>query len=496
MTEAESGGIAALSSDEDPAVGGKSSARGAFAYLAVASLQRGVAFLTLPLFAAALTPAEFGRITVLLSVFGLAAVVLPAGLETAVFRGAFGNDPAPVRERRLRTLTTVLFIGPIGAALLVGLTLAQRPSMFGLEPQELGAYVVAAGLLTAATIAPLAVLRAREAFRSYAVLALGIALTQTALRVLFVVVLDEGVRGWVLADLLASVAALLLSLRWQARLLTLRRGSHADLREGLRIGLPLVPHMAAHWGLGLSDRIVLAAFTTASLVGVYGVGYQIAFVAGLAVTELSRAYAPRYGEAVGDTRARAELSRHAQQQALATLGVTAIVALLGPQAVHLLLPEAYGGAARYIPWVVLGYAFLGLYYLPMNVLSIVAGKTNGIWLCTVAAAVVNIVANLALVPVFGPMAAAVNTAVGYLVLLALVSILARRRCPDVTIDLRRIRAGAICSSIIAATGSVVAVRSGPTGLVTALASVAAVLLVLAWTYRRTSTPMTVKDAER
>jgi O-antigen/teichoic acid export membrane protein len=460
------------------------SRRGALAYVSVTAIQRCATFVTLPVFAAAVTPTEYGRITVLVTVYGLATVLLSGGLEIAVFRGVFDHEDPGRQLRYLRTLATTLFIGPLVIGVIAGALLAAGPPVLGVEPVSLGVYVATAGVITAATVTPLALLRARERFHSYALLSLACVATQLGLRILLVVVADRGVAGWVLADLLAAMVALLLSLAWQGPLLTLRRGSGADLRSGLGIGLPLVPHLAAHWGLNFSDRLILAAFYSTALVGTYGMGYQIAFVGGMAVTELNRAYMPRYGEAVNDRLLCASLSIRAREQSLATIAITATVSLLGPQVVYLTLPTAYHSAVLFIPWVSLGFALLGFYYLPMNVISIVAGKTSGIGLSTIIASAVNVGANLMLVPRFGPIAAAVDTALGFLVLLILVAMVARRRCPTVKLDLRPIRGAVLISGALAAAGSAMAVRPGSAGLAGALGCLTLVGLVLGTAARR------------
>jgi O-antigen/teichoic acid export membrane protein len=449
----------------------------------VATVQRASAFLTLPVFASVLAPDEYGRVTLLLTVFGLVTLLLSGGLEVAVFRAAFPGVDGVAHTRRIRTLVTALFVGPLAVGSVVGGVVAVGPSIFTLEATDVGLYLVAAGAFTAATVAPLALLRARERFVPYAVLTLSYTVVQLLLRVFFVAVARMGATGWVVADTVAAAVVLVISLRWQAPLLSLRNGSVQELRAGLRVGLPLVPHLAAHWGLNLSDRLVIAGFTSATVVGVYGMGYQIALAAGMAVTEINRAFMPRYGEAIHGTQGRAALSRHATHQVLATLGVTGAVALTGPQVVHHVLPSAYQDAAAYIPWVCLGFAFLGMYYVPMNIVSIIVGETGGIWIRTMIAAAANVTANLLLVPVYGPMAAAVNTALGFFVLLTLLLRLARTRCPHIELRVEGIGGAVATFGAFVVVGSVASVRTDAVGSAMAAACLIAIGAVLAFAWR-------------
>lgn len=463
-------------------VGG--SGHGAIAYLAVASVQRGATLLALPLFALALSPLEYGQIALLIALYGLMTLVLPSGLDAAVFRANFSLESPKRQKTYISTLITTLFVIPSLLSVIVGVVVSMGPSVGGLEPQHLGLYIATAGISTSATVGPLALLRATERFGSYALLTLAYAGIQITLRILFVVVHEMGVRGWVLADFMAAVFALLLSIHWQRAHLSLSHFRKNDLRSGLRMGLPLVPHLAAHWALNLSDRLVLAAFWTPAVVGVYSMGYQIAFVAGMAVTELSRAFMPRYGEAAADGEAGDLLSEHIKRQVLATVVVTAGVSLIGPQLVYAVLPESYSGAAGLIPWVALGFTFFGFYCIPMNLIAIVAGRTDGVWMLTIAAGGANLGANLLLIPRFGPTAAAVNTSLGNLVLLVLVSRMARLRCKTVRLDVRPYLGVVLLAIALAAGGSLLSVRRGVLGFAGSGLAGALVLLVVGFGLRR------------
>jgi peptidoglycan biosynthesis protein MviN/MurJ (putative lipid II flippase) len=78
----------------------------------------------------------------------------------------------------------------------------------------------------------------------------------------------------------------------------------------------------------------------------------------------------------------------------------------------------------------------------MNAVSLIAGRTRWVWPITFVAAMVNIVANVVLVPSFGALAAAINTVVAYAILLGGVSLYASRMGGSgVPYQWRRIAAG-------------------------------------------------------
>ena len=107
-----------------------------------------------------------------------------------------------------------------------------------------------------------------------------------------------------------------------------------------------------------------------------------------------------------------------------------------------MLPLEYAAAARFIPWIAIGVGLFGLYLVPMNAVSMIAGRTRWVWVFTLLAASINIGLNVVLIPRIGALAAAINTMVAYAVLLVGVSVYMRRVVKDpIDFDWRRIGLG-------------------------------------------------------
>ncbi len=149
------------------------------------------------------------------------------------------------------------------------------------------------------------------------------------------------------------------------------------------------------------------------------------------------------------------------------------VALLAPCLVGFAAPSAYAGAAPLIPWLALGYAFLGLYYIPMNGRSLGMGHTRFVWVATALAAGTNVGLIFVLVPAYGIEAAAIASAIGYLVLLLAVGWHSRSPLNPVRYEWRLLlRASAVVSAVyIGAT-----LTTGTTGIVSPLLRMAWLIL--------------------
>lgn len=409
-----------------------------------AAFQRGLVFLLLPVYTHVLNPGDYGRLSILLAVAAAANIVLSFGIDTAFFRTYFGLRGDV--ERQTAFVTTAwgfLLVIPPAAAALLGLLAAPFLLHSEVAPAaELALALAGSALFVSATVVPLALLRAQERLRDYLILTGVIAGTTAGFTLLAVVGLGSGVAGWFVAVIAANGVTFLVA----ARLIPLRPRAGFDRRlmaSALALGLPLVPHMLSHWGLGVSNRLVLAGIVSTADVGVYSLASNLALPVAIVLTAVATGFMPTYARAATEPAALAALPQMVIVQFLVVGTVTASAALLGPIAVHYLAPPEYSAAAPLVPWLALGYGLLGLYFLPMNAVALTVGKTRRIWVITVFAAAVNLVCLLVIVPSAGLIGAALALAAGYLVLLVGIWLYSQAAGNPIRYQWRRMGRGAL-----------------------------------------------------
>jgi O-antigen/teichoic acid export membrane protein len=426
--------------------------------------QRVLAFLLIPVFTAVLHPAEYGRLGLLITIQGGVTVALSAGMETGVFRRYFYLEGDPKAQRRFvaSAWKSLMVAAPSLAGVVALVLVLLVPSSAVFRPAEAAVAVFGAAVLVAATIVPLTVLRAEQRLKHYITLTIVAGVGTAVLTVLFVVVLRQGVIGYFIATLIANC----LTLAAATYILPWRRSESFDragMRSALGIALPLIPHTLSHWSLILMDRAVLAVLVVPSALGVYTLASNLALPALILVLSLTQGFMPSYARAQAGTRAVKELRNAITAQVLLVLFIGCAIALIAPIAVHIVAP-AYAGAAELIPWLALGYVFLGFYYVPMNAISLIVGRTTYVWVFTVFAATVNLGMIYLLVPKDGLLAAAVASAVGYLVLLVLITGYAIVLGVRLTIDWERILAGVALFGVAYTIGEVLTSDSDVVGL--------------------------------
>lgn len=394
-------------------------------YVAAAAVQRMAMFILLPFFTRAMTPAEYGTLGVALSINLFATMLLTFGLELPITRMYFRLASEPAQQKRaMATFGAFLLVAPFaGALILSGIDLALGAPIIPARYAVLA--LLDAAFTVAATIFPLALLRAEDRLREYVVVSFVLAITVIVLTALFVLGLRWGAMGWLAGIAIAdgvtlAVAAYLLP--WPLP----RNLSRAYLASGLRLGFPMLPHIISQWGLQFSDRAILALLVSRASVGAYSLAINLSVPALVAITAIAQATSPTYGRALLDKAARHKLTDTVRVQVLIIALVTAAVILLGPVIVALFIPRGYAEAGSLIPWIALGYAIWGLCGIPMQAVSILAGRTTRFWPISLAAVGLKVGAMFLLVPSFGLIAAAMTYPAANMFVLVGVSILAIR----------------------------------------------------------------------
>jgi O-antigen/teichoic acid export membrane protein len=230
-------------------------------------------------------------------------------------------------------------------------------------------------------------------------------------------VLQFGIIGVVAGSAVASVlsAAAGLAVLARARLLRLRVDT-ALWRPMLAFSLPLVPAALAGWTLNLSDRYILQAMTGEATVGVYALGYT----AGLAVNALAvQPFAIAWGATYWELSKRDDARQLFALVLTAYLGLACFAALLlstlGTDVIRALLRPEFEPSRFVVPFSAFAYVLYGVFTVVTTGINL-ESQTRRLPLTMGLAAVVGVVANLVLIPLFSYLGAALATLLAYGVL--------------------------------------------------------------------------------
>ena len=285
-----------------------------------------------------------------------------------------------------------------------------------------------------------------------------------------VLVADLGAAGWLGGVAIGNTVGVLAGIAvvpWRPP----ERFDRERVVASFRLGLPLLPHALSQWALQLADRFVLSGLVSGSKLGIYSLAANFSVPAFILMLSLNQGLMPGYAEAATDDDSRSNLSNLAMAQATVVTASCTALALITPDILRLTVDPAYKNASELVPWLVLGYMFVGLYYIPMNWLTLTAGNTSRVWVVTALCAVTNIALLYIFVPNYGITSAAVASAVAYLVLFGAMTAYSRRVGNPVSVDWSRVaRLVAVCGLAYV----------GATLTTSALADAASLALRCAW----------------
>ncbi len=183
------------------------------------------------------------------------------------------------------------------------------------------------------------------------------------------------------------------------------------IRYAIPIALPLVPHILATNLLTASDRIMIQKICGPQDAGLYGVTYNIGLIVNVLWNSMNQAWAPWFAEQMYNKRYKD--IRNSVYKYLGTFLVIVIgCVLVAPELLYFLGGTGYMQARNIIPYVVFACVLQFVYSLYVNI-EMYQKKTKYLPVGTGMAAIVNIVLNLWLLPIFGYEVAAITTVVGY-----------------------------------------------------------------------------------
>lgn len=378
-----------------------------------------------------LSHADYGALTIFITVIALVAGITQLGLNNAFFR-AYSCDYESEGDRLSIVSTVVILLSlstiPITMTAILGATWISS-ALFGTpsytDSVKLAASVI---LLQNLTVPGLSWLRAENKAILFSILSIGNLLTSLGLNFVLVGVLHMGIAGSLIATgggyaciVIFSLPAILLRTGFRLRL---------DIaRNLLSFGIPLVSNFISVWVLQLSDRYLLSRYGSLSQTASYSVAYTLGGVLGILVlTPFSLAW-PTAMFAIAKRKDAAKVFQLVFRWFSIFLLFAAYgLSLVSTALLFILFPPAYHSAAPVVPIVAMSIMFYGVF----NVFTIGISIQRKTWYAvvfTTLAALVNVGANIILIPLYGSMGAAASTLIAYALLAIVTYVLNQRIYP-------------------------------------------------------------------
>lgn len=410
-----------------------------------------VNFLLVPLYVNFFPPDRYGIVVLVYTSFLILNHVYQHGMESAYLKFASGSEE---RGRLGNVFSTATWSLLLVSLALSGAMLALRDPLshliqIGPAWTYLWYYAAAILSLDALAIVPFAELRLQNRPLYFAALKLSNIAINVGLNIGLIIGMGMGIEAIFISNVVASASTFLLVLPLYARLLT-PSFDGGLWKQLMAFGLPFLPSGISYafvdrvnlFFLGSMDgsrvlelyRNAIPPGTIAEgglragevlsqyVTGIFGAVWKLGVFMMLVAQMFRFAWQPFFLQHAGDEDAKPLFARIFTLYTAASTGVLLAVSFLVDELVALplmgdrrLIPEAYWFALYLVPVALLAYFFQGWYYNFMAG-AYIEKKTKYFVVCTFAGAVVALIVNITLIPVFGMLAAAWATTVAYAVM--------------------------------------------------------------------------------
>ncbi len=376
-------------------------------------LTRGISFILLPVYTQALSPEEFGLLDYFVAMGAIASIVITLEIVQGLARYIPESLEDEKKKRDYASTCMWFVLGAYAAMLVLILIFSSQLAGLLLNSPEKANLVELAGwsyLIAGALNIFHGQLRWELRAAMSALLSLLSALLIVACTVILVVWLRLGVRGALLAQIIGGLLALLPSI-YLTRSSFDFRFDGISLRQMLAYSTLLIP---SSLGVVISlyfDRIVIKELMSLSDVGIYAVGQKISSVVALAIVGFRSALSPLIYANHARNSTPGDLAKIFRVFCAVALAITLCISTFAREIVELFSAEAFYGAARVVPLQIFSVMLSNMYIFAPGLE--ISRKTGIISAINITSALLVLLLNYLLIPLFGIVGAALSSLLAF-----------------------------------------------------------------------------------
>jgi|GEM_PF-1146333 len=372
-------------------------------------LIKAIAFVSMPFFLKVMTTEDFGKFSLYVTYITIFGIFFGLNVSSAIVK--YCVDKVDSRKY----LATAIWIVIIGSSAFSGLILSGH-YLFGFLRMECKALVVIliSTAFSCLINVGLEVIRSEKNAILYGASSVLNSLISTVFGLILVYTMKDNLAFWRLNSICISSMII-------GGVLTIRllyrdgvKGNIETARYLLSYSIPLIPYALSTTILAQVNRLFLAEISL-SEVGIYSFASNIAMLIYIISLALHRSFQPYLFEALRDNKGyKNQLKRNIGIFYFFYIGF-----IFGTEILILIFGnEAYYGAVKVIPILILGYGYFFLYSLYINFMYFYKRNLT-ISLFSILSALIAIAANLILIRPLGYIGAALATLISYFSLFVL-----------------------------------------------------------------------------
>ncbi|WP_062351798.1 oligosaccharide flippase family protein [Bacillus kwashiorkori] len=368
-----------------------------------------IVFFLVPLYTYYLTTSEFGMVDLLTTTVSLLMPIFTLSIFDSVLR--FVMDKSYDRQIVLINALIIIFIGFILLLLLSPVLIKYLP----FSDYILYFYIL---LLVQSIFTTLSqYIRAKGMVKLFASSGIINAFILLISNIFLLVLFNKGILGYLMSLIIANVISILFVVIFGKvkKDINLKKINFKLMKEMLQYSIPLMPNALMWWIMSFSDRYILTFLIGLSANGLYAVASKIPSILNIVNSIFFQAWQM---SAIEEAKSEDKSKFYSNVFNVFSLTMLVFTSLL---LIHLkfimgfLVADTYFASWKYVPFLLLGVVFSSFSgFLGTNYIA--AKKTSGVFKTSFIGAIINIAANIMLIPIIGINGAAIGTMISFAVI--------------------------------------------------------------------------------
>lgn len=366
-----------------------------------------VSFLLVPLYTNYLTTAEYGKADLVINLTNLLLPLITICITDGVMKFSLDGDHSI--NQVFTCSFSICLIGFVSSILLFKIIY---------DYGKVSEYIILFYLILFSRIfynLVLSYIKSLQKLKLYAIIAIINTVIACVSNIVLLMLVHAGVNGYLTAYVIANTVSIIIasiSIRvWKY----IKPGyySNSTLREMSTFSAPLIPNNISNWAMNSMDKYMITYMYDVSYNGVYSVAHKFPSI----ISMLSAVFNQAWNYSALEEQKNKDYQNYYRQVFLLYSSYMFILAsmimcVIRPIVITWVGTE-FSDAWQYTPYLFISTIFSCLtgFYVP---LFVIAKKTSSLFISTVAGAVVNLVLNMILIPIWGINGASFATVISYL----------------------------------------------------------------------------------
>lgn len=383
-------------------------------YMVASLVDYGLRFGSLRIFTNILTPEEIGEVAIFGSWVAIFSIVLNLNLRAGILNARTEFSPQVFKEYISSITTLALLVSGVFSLLILILPDAIYENVFGLS-RPMIAFALFVSIINFGVVVTVSIWRAKNEAKLFALqsilnsgysILLSVAFIAISLTLTSVSAVTARVVGM-------NVIALLFGGYFIWRRLSLGRVflNTTFWRYGLALSVPLMAHHLAALVLTRADQILINNMIGEYETGIYSLAYRIGEIPSIMLAMAGSVWNVWFFDRM-KTEQYSTIKEKSSLYVLGFGGGMLGFMLIGPALLRIISPPEYWQAMRLVPVIMVGGYWLMAYTLLGNVEQY-DKQMRFLAIATMIAAIFNILANIALLSIYGYEVAAWTTVASY-----------------------------------------------------------------------------------